>query len=761
MPNTPPFPIDVEHTREQARNATDLCAATEGSALQSWQDNDREKLTKLCRVPYDLTSTSPLRVEVFTKLIELFPVFNLIPGPQTEDNLDYAYAPIRILLAGAGYEAHDKLAQALLAVDPRAPFVPQQTKETWLEEIHAAHLVCGLPVTLPLLPFHKVIKCCNEASEQAQLKFLIPLTALHILKHTRRTTRDIRVLYHSRVSYLNHESMNLDEAAMRRVRSQLIGPALGLMRPKGVKAAETRAYDTTGQTLNCFSAASLLYAQPRSYVPPSVLWSVFSGLMPAEGLDDFSEIGLKLSGVWEGVYRRGGHEVITAHGTETSAYRYAWKIDPESDADMMTKEIFLKGVPKTYEKKLPADILFEYFPNVDLTWTEHPAAALAIYDAMLSASIVRHYRRADMAIEFPMLWVMPADVSPLNATSNGKTYMSRVLAMVTNPSLRLKTVKDSGSAPDSRAIQSDIENDGTIALDDWSLISTKDHILYYGNLQTLTVGEGYTGGKVLENETPAMYLRENMVINAKCAELPPDLENRSVFIWLNPLTEKEKQDTAKTDLLMSGRVGMQMRLAADLWVNDLGLQHVLAIGNEAWRYSMHFAMMVAFAKVRGVNDPEATLTATLRKMFAHSRYHYHRAQDSGLASLAEGGEILRVRLGDVFHDLTHQQLEYIRADTQGKALPASLFLRRRLESLSNEVKPFRVLLGEIGVAFPPKAKDKQISLAFETECRSRMPFVGDKYRITASPLGVWWMARKTTNDYALEFEPVTLFTEDK
>lgn len=748
-----PFPINVNHVREEARKANDPRAALD--AMKDWNDDERSDLTKLCQIPFDYTRTSPLRIEVYTRLISLFPVFNLLPGPQTEANIDFFYAPIRLLLASAGYEAHDILATALLSVDPSAPFDAQQTKEQWVEEIHAAHQMCGLPITLPLVSFHRLLQLCNKLNPSANIHFLTPIVALHILKHTRLTRTDVRVLYHSQANYLHHDSTDLDEKQMRFVR-QMVGSSLGLVKPKGMKKGEGRAYDVANGVLQCCTASSFLYAKSKTLLPPSILWGTFSGIEPAKDVDDFTEAGFRLTDVWEGTQTKEGHVVRRIYGREDSIFAFAWNIAPLGDEVATAREIFLAGIPTTYEKKLPADIMLHYFPNIALDWADRNCL-LAIYDAMLACSVVRYYRRVGMREEFPMLWILPAMPTPAAATNNGKTYLAKALATVTMPSLQLRSVMDSDSAPDSRAIQTDIEIDGTLALDDWVYVTSKKHILYKDTLQSITVGIGHKGGKVLENGTDLVYLKENILVNAKCVDLPPDLENRSVFIYMNPLKTEDRADREKAAKVMSGKAAMEIRLASDLWVNALALDRIPPIGVGDYRFPVLFSLMLEFAKVRGVPNPAEDLWATMQRMFRTSRTHYQQAEDSGLAALAEGSDTVRVRLTDLFHDLTHLQLETLRAEMGNTPVTAARFLRLRLECLAAGIKSLRVMLGEIGIQIPAKAKDRQISLTFEGECAGRMPNTGDTYRIVGTAIGIWHMKRETKNGYVLEFETVTPF----
>ena len=738
--------VNAEHVSRIANEANDLrCPIADTPDLKNWSAAALADLKSLCMVEWDDASTTPLKREVFGRFVRLLPALGLLPPAHLPEQADFFYARLRVYVASAGYAAHKELTTALLSLDASAPFNPEADIGEWREELHAAHQMCGLPVTLLISSWSRVSNIIDNAGPEAARQMLKPLAAILLLTHARIANSDVRIIYRGIATHLAMESHKLDEAAMQRVRP-IIGKALRI--PKNSKESPPSVL-AANSVLSLLTARNYLRCKPRPDLPPSVLWGTWSGLEPAEvnSANDFSDVGMRLSGVWEGM----NGKVRVTRGSEHAVLSYAWKISPEEEDDTRDRVAFTKVVPDTYEILLPCEVLRKYFPNLDLSWASDPQAALAYYDAVLACSTVRHYRKNQMTSEAPMMWILPAGTTQASSTNNGKSVLTKVIARVVIPSLVPVSIGESTSAPDNRSILHHVRTHGTVCLDDWSPTTNKESILYKDTLQSQSTGTSHLGGEVLSNEGVQTHFREGPIFNVKCADLPPDMLNRCAFFWLHQLPAKDRANAEVANRLAAGEASIHIRLAIDHLVRELRLDTLPGIGVEDSRFPILTAVAVEFAKRRGVVDPLPSVLTAIRQMCKRMRAHYVECEDSGLAAMAEGRHDIHVRLGDVFHDLTMVQLEAISAYVPGPLTPSRL-LRARLEAITGIPKGLRTALGEAGVIIPPGTKDKQIVNVFSEECFARMPQEGDTYTVLRTPIGSWVLMRRMGALFELLFD---------
>ena len=736
--------FNVDALRHRASAVVDIRRPLPDTGwFKGWDTSSLTELAAACEIGVDLRPTTPLKRAVFGRFVRLLPTLGLEPPPQDTGQEDYAWAGVRCLLAGAGYEAHAELARALTSVHPRAPFRSDISYEQWVEEVQAAHEQCGVPVTLTLARYRDLARAAGEFDEARNYQWLHAASAIHVLKHLRMAPDGLRLMYRGQ-AFLYWTDADTNDFKARQVIYQLVAERLFGKADGRSKHAAAAPLIGTG-ALSKMSYRNLLGVSPMSALPPDVLYGMWSGTEPAsEETSSFTETGLRLAGVW-----RGSNGLITVErGDEELVLAYGWRIIPETQEQSARRHVYATNLPTEYDKEaLPVDYIRKAFPNLDTRWTAHQHGILAMYDAMISSAVLRYYRRDDLAREYPMIWVMPSSPTPEQSTNNGKTVAMTGMMGAICPSCPITGTKDGDSAPDNRAVASIIRIYGTVCLDDWRPPRSKGHLLYRDTLQRLATGNAEASGEVRENNPTPLMLRESMLINAKCADLPPDLINRSVFMYFGALSEAQRQQTPVASAFTSGKAGTLMRLSALHWVRELELLKTEPIGHPAFRFPVLLSAAVAYCRHRMGTTAEAALAevaAACEDMYHHHAVHFTEADASGVASEQEGRMACSIRLTDIFLDTNFPELEVmctVASAYDGGRVSASQLIRARARvCLTNPPHSLHDSLVQLGLNIPSMA-DRNITASLGMDIRRVMPNVGDTYHILGAPIGDWILTR--------------------
>lgn len=741
----------VAKVREAASARSDIRMPieTEKGWFSAVDDDVLLDLAGLCRRPFAEKETSDLRVEVFGRFVRLLGPLGLAPATGEDNTSSWRWAGIRCILAGAGYEAHRPLATAILSLYAEAPFDPEQPFEDWKKELFEAHTMSGVPCVLGLLPYAQVKAICDRIDTLDDKRWLRVVAVLHLLKHVRLDTSGddaaVRVCCNGAAQLYQLTGDDTDPLAHPKVSSLVLSRLGGSSK---VKKGANHLDAALHHALSRLSLRNLLQVQPLTSLPPAVLWGPWSGVEPAAP-DPFSftQCHMRLTGVW--VAEDGN--IRPERGDEEVLMPFAWLLAPERAEISAARGHFAAGLPEHYSvDALPADLLRRVFPNMAFDWTQVPEAHLALYDAAIASGVLRYHRQG-MEREYLMIWTLPSTPTRAGSTNNGKTTCATAIAHAICPGLEPSGTKDTDAATDSRAISSVLRQWGTIFLDDWHPVRSKSHILHRDTLQRLCTGGTSIEGMVYENTAPPVRLRHNIIVTAKCADLPPDLVNRSLFLWLDALPDEARALTGRADAAVSGQLGLMLRLAADHWICKLKIADAPAIGHPSWRFPHFLAAACAFLRARvGGTEAEALalISRALDEQTHHHEKHQEQAEESGLAAEADGRRALHFNLRDLFHDIGAVECEGLSAvisalHADAAMTPGQLLRARGIACFGEQGCPRSLggILKALGLVSDGDSKDRTVSVAVSDALRRAMPEVGKRWTILESPRCTWALHR--------------------
>lgn len=333
-----------------------------------------------------------------------------------------------------------------------------------------------------------------------------------------------------------------------------------------------------------------------------------------------------------------------------------------------------------------------------------------------------------------MTLVFPSDPSPEGSTNQGKTTFAHCLARSMLIDVPCTMVKDVESAPASRSLAATIERYGSLCLDEYRPVRSKAHLLAHDSLQALCTGQAVNVGRVLSNDESLVRLRNGICASAKCASLPPDMVNRSLFLWMDTMADAQRDDVAMAHAITTGRISIQVRLAAVACIERLNLAACSAVASQQFRFPVMFGLAVALLRAR-TGLPEDLARASLNECAAQMRFaydeHYRLAEDTGLAAIQEDAVAVRLRTGTLFETLSvddmyqYEQALNARGDERGRLTPAAM-LKARSEVMGLASRSLAqvaaVLTGNRYVA-----SDRAIALALSRDLVRLMPHKDDDW----------------------------------
>lgn len=587
---------------------------------------------------------------VFMAMIDLIPALTLVSVDHDPNTADWHWAPIRCLLAGAGFSNWEPLARRLTDLYPMCPFDPTVDQRTWEEEARTAHQMRGWPVTLAQIPYIE-LRWALGAEEDPPERWLIVAALLHVLKHTRWSPRLRKmVVYHRCVTAIipaGHGSNIIGQSKSAR---NLLSESLS------VGNADYMPYGAFAAAVAKLSVTSLLRARPLTDMPGMVLRGPWSIPSPDPTATGFFQTGLRLDGVWIAENGR----VTPYTGTQADVLEWDWCVDSAAEyaGDL---ERFRHILPSTYEAGWPSDQFVNAFDNmVDVT-----PELKVLLDLPIFSQLLRHTRLFDR--EYMMVNFLPENPTWDESTNQGKTLAAHTYGRIMSPAIRVVRVSDSSSAPDQRAIAAELQLNGHLVLDEWFQPRTPAHVLSHGNLQSLLTGGVVAVGKVLEN-SGSLSLAGPMIASAKALDLPPDMISRSLFFRLAILTPDQLVRLDRVQDLISGKASLQMRLGAygHLPQIEAKLAETALVKVPGLRFDQHARLAVVLHQLRYGSTPEqasAALAQCLKDMTMALARHTDVAETSGVVAGLEDGGRTKLSLQSLFYGLpgpdTDEVLNYL------------------------------------------------------------------------------------------------------
>jgi hypothetical protein len=608
---------------------------------------------------YNSTGLEPGATAVFIRVAKLAALLSLVPVHHEPNSADFLWARLRVVFSGAGHAAWQPIVEAVAGQYPNCPWLPDENAETWADNLREAHSHTGWPVQLTHVRWRDA--CHTVATNDDASPWHRVMAMMHAVKHIRYDTAShtLVVLYQgtaTRIS-LTPGTNTIENFILGRVMK-----ALG---------SSTKSGDAINGALSAILARinvhHFLPLQSLSVLPPDILCGPWSTLTPDPANDEFFQFGMALDGVWlarDGIVRPERHSAQLIS-------EYNWNIiDPTSYA--MQRADFEHALPKTYEPQFPADYFIAAFPNLLLNHFEPNVldAAATLFDTPVIANMLRPWI-PELRHEFPLVAFLPSQATQTHSTNQGKTLAAETYGRVTVPGIEATKIKEGDSAPDSRAAMATIQRFGTAVLDEFYMPDSKSHILCRDNIQSLCVGKAILAGKVYEN-SGSVRLNHSLTISAKALQVAPDIINRSLFWFLDNLTEEARANSVALDAIVSGKLSLQMRLGAWAIVEKHGLadelKKAIKASSPGWRFGCHRALAIILYRVRQSMMPaseasplcaEEAIDLALKQMRERHHQHTMDADDAGLLTMLAEGKDCTLSLRAVFDGLGIADVQHI------------------------------------------------------------------------------------------------------
>ncbi len=593
-------------------------------------------------------------LDTWVRWVKLAPIFHFLPTGGDERTGDFVWSRIRCFLAGAGYEAHATLAEELSEAYPDCPFAPDEEEPAWKAALLKAHGVCGWPAHLAWVNWSKASYCLNNLDSQVP-RWLKMCALLHVLKHARVSESQGVVVHFAGVSAIVEPERTNVIGTWARSKTGLMA-ALGARCPagKGLPPTCSRAVE---YVLEHLEINHLLRKVSLANLPPNILAGPWTMAVPEHSAHDgFFQTGLRLSGLWSAHDGKVNKDSMT----QADVLGYDWNcLNPANFKK--NRELFALGLPKTYKTAWPSEVFHDAFPNLDRSWAPGDlleAAAKTMLDVPVAASLVRS-SRPEFLSEYPAVVFMPANPSPTDSTNQGKSQATLAYARATNPAItRLVSINDSSSAPDIRAVASEIRQTGSIAVDEFRPPKNQTHIFSHDNMQALCTGSDVASGRVYENDA-TVALRSSPIFSTKVYEVPPDIQNRSLANWLSSLTDAMRSRPDVLEDIRTGALSLKMRLGMHAYLEGTDiLKRYVAAGRQSSSRGLRFdahrtlagCILVHRARVT-LEDAYAALDRVYELMQTRLRNHVMAAVDTGLVAAMEFGSATRLRIAYLFDDM--------------------------------------------------------------------------------------------------------------
>lgn len=718
--------VDMEDARSTAMNDPRLPLYTDEEGRGGWTgiecpEDSRDKLTAMCAAVEIPTGPVPDIMPVMEALLALSMHWYQTPREITEKNDDFTFYRMQCVLGGAGPTSSLDLGDRLSDLFPM--FVQE-----W--GITDAHKVCGWPTALIWLDWADLPdwELDTKLKERAP-DWLRLLAYLHVLKHVRRDDDTLVATYAGRQDTIPFPrgSSCLGQWGLA------IAPLYSVLRiPSGKN--DSAKNSAMAAALGVISVQHLLAREPLTVLPGHILVGPWSRALPAPRGASFFRTDMRLDGVW---IARDGH-IGPYEGSNSDILRYAWPVAKGNLArHVKGKADYAAFLPKTYDLTLPSAVLGKAFPH----WIRPDGLEGMAYESMLDACLCASVVRAGeptVQKEYPLLAILPLDPSHAESTNQGKGLLTLAIASAMVPGIGLTSAPDSSSAPDVRAIAAAIRRQGTVALDEFQIPTSRAHVLSRDSLQALCMGGRAASGRVYSNgeeDDADLRLSHSLVLNAKWLDLADDLVNRTLPLFLDVLPDEQRARTDVKEGIESGLVGLQLRLASVALVEALrSIGWIPALGQlpaaaHAWRYVTHRKLATLILHGRTdlpVAECACMVDTVAEQLKDELTRHMQLADSSGISSTTSSGHNLRITwpaLWEGIDDTTMGNLygsagmEYECKVDGHPAITINRLLRLRLEAVGLQAHRFAPIISQT-MGFDLKATNAAITKSFTVNLRT-------------------------------------------
>lgn len=504
-------------------------------------------------------SPGPDAPPLIKRLANLLAAGDWLPGESSQPDLAWAW--VRVLFAGFGFELHGECTDALRAVHDSCPFERDESQSDWFKSANSARLLTGWPLCTVRMDWTTVAQSFGTTAGEAGFPhdWLRALAVTHLAKYGRRTsdstkhwfvyrggTQDIRLS-------TNEPFSPLASALSRHERALSTTFRLGKERKKDHHKPSVALRHVLGRvTLASFERLKPVTDTPKDWLlgphPRLVPTSLQTGLIP---------VSLKVSNVWSMAISSTPTSPqlqidVSPLPPSASLFDYDWPDDDLTQADAD----FASRVPTSLTNyELPFDRILSVFPNA-----VPPVDDAEGYRALLNAALIAPFIPG--CREFPPIYICPHIPTDEGATSTGKSTLAKALAAVYSPALNdVGTIRvGNDGAPSARNILALIERHGTAALDEFLLSKDPDHPMSEAKILNLATGDSVSFGKALSNAADTVRLTAPLMLASKVVRGKIDMFNRSLRIELTPLTGAMTNQTYT--LLTSGAWSTETSLHA-------------------------------------------------------------------------------------------------------------------------------------------------------------------------------------------------------
>ncbi len=685
-------------------------------------------------------------------LVALLPRLDIVHIAGDEEHTDFHWARARCLFAGFGWHLHKRIAAACTDLYPVCDLDPDEDQETWQRKLTDAHRMSGWPAGLALLRWRRIAYTseCAEHPDVSQLHLC--LATLHILKHLRLSPRyGLVCTFRGSVVRLDLDrtTNTLGSSAIiaQKIYSQLGAPA---NRGKA-RHAQTAA---VAHMLAVLTTDAILRRTPLAEVPGTVVAGPWSMLAPDPMQNDgFIQHGLRLTNVWAASEGK----VSSTAGDTDDVITYDWPMEYTGAPGELVR--FVSSIPATYDQKAyPSDVLVDSFPNLTTdNYSPDPRVFLTLFDAVMASTVIAN-GVADLRLEKPLILCMPRTPSLDESTNQGKTKCSHMLARAASPGIPSIGISDTDDAAGRRSLAATVTQYGTLCAQEWRQPKSKTHLLSHENLQILLTGGSVQYGVAYSNEAASISLALPMFVDAKALDVPPDIVNRSLVLWLDALTDEQRMRPGILADIESGRTSLRMRFAAvaiceqhDLCGRANRAERVTSKGG--WRFPVlrTIARMLWSDRYGAGEESLAPLDLAFENMINAHRGHTASAADNGVLAVLESSTIPTLSLLSIFEDMTIQTLTSVvalaRLQSQGSGGKiSSLAPLHLLRSIAEATGHSGHSIGramEAVVGARMHFSDRVLCIALSRSIKFTLPKVGDKTGLP-NHLGLagWRMIRR-------------------
>jgi hypothetical protein len=327
------------------------------------------------------------------------------------------------------------------------------------------------------------------------------------------------------------------------------------------------------------------------------------------------------------------------------------------------------------------------------------------------------------------------------STNQGKSKCSHMLARACAPGVPTIGVSDTDDAAGRRSLAACMAQFGTLCAQEWRQPRNKAHLMTHENLQILLTGGSVLYGKAYANEIAQVRLRFPMFADAKALDVPPDIVNRALILWMDPLTKEQR---ARGDVLAdieSGRMSLRMRFAALAACQKHNLGERAAKADRAttttgWRFPVLRGIARILWEDRYGTDGMEKLDDGIQAMQQNHRTHTAKADENGVLAVLESGSMLNLRLHAMFDGLTISEVSSMHAiatmrdsdqsNRHGSSM--STLLRARADAGGFAGKPLYALAESL-VGARARVSDRVLAISLSRDIKMVLPNEGDTWAL--------------------------------